>query len=58
MAYTVMKYLRISAEDIDLDGFDKFESNSIQNQRTLLDDFIGRVPELAGCEVLEELDDG
>jgi DNA invertase Pin-like site-specific DNA recombinase len=58
MKYTIAKYLRISAEDIDLDGFDKYESNSIQNQRALLDDFIGRVPEFAGCEVIEELDDG
>ena len=58
MAYTIYKYLRISAEDIDLDGFDKFESNSIANQRALLDDFIGRMPEFAGCEVMEELDDG
>jgi DNA invertase Pin-like site-specific DNA recombinase len=58
MAYAIAKYLRISAEDIDLDGFDKYESNSIGNQRALLDDFIGRVPEFAGCEVIEELDDG
>lgn len=58
MEYIVAKYLRISAEDIDLDGFDKFESNSIVNQRTLLDDFIGRVPEFTGCEVIEALDDG
>ena len=58
MAYTVAKYLRISAEDIDLDGFDKYESNSIANQRDLLDDFIGRIPEFAGCKILEELDDG
>jgi DNA invertase Pin-like site-specific DNA recombinase len=53
-----MKYLRISEEDLDLDGVDKFESDSIQNQRALLDDFIARTPEFAGCEVLEELDDG
>jgi DNA invertase Pin-like site-specific DNA recombinase len=58
MNYIIAKYLRISAEDIDLDGFDKFESNSIANQRALLDDFIGRIPEFAGCEVIETLDDG
>jgi DNA invertase Pin-like site-specific DNA recombinase len=58
MKYTIAKYLRISAEDIDLDGFDKYESNSIQNQRALLDDFICRIPEFAGCEITEELDDG
>jgi len=58
MAYTVAKYLRISSEDIDLDGFDKYESNSIKNQRSLLDDFISKTPDFAGCEVIEELDDG
>jgi hypothetical protein len=56
MAYTIMKYLRISEEYIDLDGVDKFESNSIQNQRALLNDFIARTPEFAGCEVLEDLE--
>jgi len=58
MIYTIAKYLRISAEDIDLDGFDKYESNSIGNQRDLLDDFISRIPEFEGCEVIEALDDG
>ena len=58
MTYTVWKYLRISSEDIDLDGFDKYESNSISNQRALLDDFISSVPEFDGCDVMEELDDG
>jgi DNA invertase Pin-like site-specific DNA recombinase len=58
MPYTIAKYLRISAEDIDLDGFDKYESNSIANQRAYLDDFIARVPEFKGCEVLEAIDDG
>jgi DNA invertase Pin-like site-specific DNA recombinase len=58
MKYAIMKYLRISAEDIDLDGFDKYESNSIVNQRAYLDDFISKMPEFADCEILEELDDG
>jgi DNA invertase Pin-like site-specific DNA recombinase len=58
MKYTIMKYLRISAEDIDLDGFDKFESNSIANQRDLLNDFIAKIPDFADCEIVEELDDG
>ncbi|GHU87728.1 recombinase [Clostridia bacterium] len=58
MKYTIAKYLRISAEDIDLDGFDKYESNSIGNQRDLLDDFITRIPEFTGCEIIEALDDG
>lgn len=58
MAYTILKYLRVSSEDIDLDGFDKYESNSIANQRAYLDDFIGRMPEFEGCAVIEECDDG
>ena len=58
MAYVIAKYLRISAEDIDLDGVDKYESNSIAHQRALLDDYIANVPEFQSCEVIEELDDG
>ena len=58
--YVIAKYLRISAEDIDLDGFDKFESNSIGNQRALLDDFIVKTPEFQSdnIEIIEALDDG
>ena len=58
MAYTIMKYLRISSEDADLDGSEKYESHSIQNQRAYLNDFIAKTPEFADCEVLEEVDDG
>lgn len=58
MAYTIMKYLRISQEDIDLDGSDKYESNSIVSQRGLLDDFIAKMPEFQDCAVVETLDDG
>jgi DNA invertase Pin-like site-specific DNA recombinase len=58
MKYTIMKYLRLSSEDIDLDGLEKYESNSIGNQRAYLDDFIAKVPEFAGCEILEAIDDG
>ena len=58
MAYTILKYLRVSSEDIDLDGFDKYESNSIVNQRAFIGDFIGRMPEFEGCTVIEECDDG
>jgi hypothetical protein len=58
MVYTIMKYLRISSEDIDLDGLDKYESNSIAHQRALLDDFISKMPEFGGCEILEAIDDG
>jgi len=58
MSYVVAKYLRISEEDIDLDGIEKFESNSIRNQRALLDEFIKKTPEFSGCDVIECLDDG
>jgi len=58
MSYVIAKYLRISDEDIDLDGIVKQESNSIAGQRALLDGFISKIPEFEGCEVIEELDDG
>jgi DNA invertase Pin-like site-specific DNA recombinase len=58
MKYTIAKYLRISSDDADLDGMDKFESNSIANQRALLDDYIRKIPEFAGYEIIEALDDG
>ena len=58
MKYTIMKYLRISSEDIDLDGLEKYESNSVAHQRALLDDFISQIPEFEGCEVMEAIDDG
>jgi hypothetical protein len=58
MKYTIAKYLRISSEDIDLDGQDKFESNSIVNQRNYLNDYIAKIPEFINCNVIEELDDG
>ena len=58
MSYVIAKYLRISDEDTDLDGLAKQESNSIIGQRALLDNFISQIPEFAGCEVIEALDDG
>ena len=35
--YIVAKYLRLSSEDDDLNQTGKLESNSISNQRDLLD---------------------
>ena len=58
MKYSIMKYLRISTEDIDLDGLEKYESNSVSHQRALLDDFISKMPEFEGCEITEAIDDG
>jgi len=54
----ILKYLRISDEDIDLDGKIKHESDSIVNQRALLDDYIAKMPEFDGCEIIEVFDDG
>ena len=48
-ALTVAKYLRLSSEDEDLKTTGKLESNSIANQRNLLDSHISRIPELAGA---------
>lgn len=55
---TIAKYLRISSEDDDLKQSGKLESNSIANQRHLLQDFICRSPELAGANIVEFYDDG
>lgn len=55
---TVAKYLRISNEDADLKREAKAESDSIANQRNLLTDFIGSIPELDGADVIEFCDDG
>ena len=55
---TVAKYLRLSSEDDDKKTVGKLESNSIANQRNLLDSYISRAPDLAGARVLEFLDDG
>lgn len=57
-AFTVAKYLRLSSEDADLKTAGKLESNSIANQRNLLDSYISRDPKLADADVLEFCDDG
>jgi len=58
MNYVIAKYLRISDEDVDLDGVAKQESNSIVGQRVLLDNFISKMREFEGCTIIEKLDDG
>jgi site-specific DNA recombinase len=50
---TTAFYIRLSLED-ENDG----ESNSIKNQRDLLNDFIRKTPELAGGKIVEFCDDG
>lgn len=55
---TVAKYLRLSDADGDLKRAGKDESNSIANQRNLLDSFIQQKEDFAGATVLEFCDDG
>lgn len=56
--FTIAKYIRLSSEDDDLEQAGKLESNSITNQRNLLDSFISQNPEFTGACVLEFCDDG
>jgi len=56
--YVVAKYLRLSSEDTDLKFSAKQESNSISNQRDLLDAHISMMPEFSGATVVEFCDDG
>lgn len=54
----VTKYMRLSSKDEDLKLYGKLESNSIENQRNLLDSYIRRMPEFNDAEILEFCDDG
>lgn len=58
MNSTTAKYIRLSSEDDDLKRAGKSESNSVTNQRNLLDAFISCTPELADTTVVEFCDDG
>lgn len=55
---TIAEYVRVSSEDDDLRSGGKLESNSISNQRNLLNAYIRRTPEFAGANVVEFCDDG
>lgn len=55
---TIAKYLRISDEDTDLKSAGKAESNSIANQRNLLDSFISHHTDFAQADIIEFCDDG
>ncbi len=57
-SYVVAKYLRISSEDMEPDGEEKRESDSISNQRALLEEYIKGRAEFAGAENVEYSDDG
>ena len=54
----VAMYLRLSSEDGDLKDTGKAESESISNQRGLLQNFISSRPEFRGWEISEFCDDG
>lgn len=52
------QYLRLSGADGDLGKDGKDESNSIENQRALIADFLESREEFKGCETREYVDDG
>ena len=56
--YTIAKYLRLSSEDKDLKDSIKNESNSIANQRRLIDNYISSHREFDGASVIEFCDVG
>jgi len=54
----IAEYLRLSSEDVDLKDARKTESNSISNQRDLLNAYIAKIPEFSESKVVEFCDDG
>lgn len=52
------KYIRLSDQDEDLGSLAKMESNSVVNQRALLDGYLATSTEFSGLPALEFLDDG
>lgn len=52
------KYIRLSSQDDDCRPGEKAESNSVVNQRSLLDHYIASHPDLTGRYALEFIDDG
>ncbi len=57
-SYVIARYLRLSSEDIDLKESNKTESNSIANQRGVLNAHIEKIPEFYDAKVIEFCDDG
>lgn len=55
---TVAKYIRLSSADEDVKRGERAESNSVVNQRMLLDHYIESHREFSSCTILEFLDDG
>ena len=58
MKGVIAKYLRLSHEDGDLEEHGKLESNSIVNQRNLLNAYISNHDDLSEMQILEFCDDG
>ena len=54
----VAMYLRLSSEDGDLRESGKAESESISNQRGLLQNYIRNSPDFTGWDISEFCDDG
>ena len=54
--YKTAAYLRLSKGDGDVDGVEKSESNSISNQRLIIDRYLGQHPELELVDTY--IDDG
>ncbi len=52
------KYIRLSSADEDIEAGGKAESDSVANQRALLERYIESRSDLRGAETLEFVDDG
>ena len=50
--YHTAIYLRLSKGDGDVDGVEKAESNSILNQRMIIDRYLGQHPEMQVIDTL------
>lgn len=55
---TLIKYLRLSAEDQHMKSSAQVESHSIGNQRSIIQAYISSSDELKNCKVIELVDDG
>ena len=56
--YNIGIYIRLSMADEDTGYGSKAESDSIGNQRMLINRFLDNHPELSGCQRSEFADDG
>jgi Site-specific recombinases, DNA invertase Pin homologs len=56
--YNIALYVRLSSEDVDLNKNGKEESNSIKNQKDLLNNFVKSKSEFDGAVIHTMVDDG